>query len=147
MSEELGEGKRLSQADTSGKHFQAEGTVWTKALRPESAWNVLEMATTGIWGDQRGVSEGQDMEVRERGCRSWTAFGGSLKGLWLLPSGKGRSVPGSWKNCACALCTLRCPLLGRISVTWPAFGDLLARGSMPREFCAGKDRKESVWNS
>lgn len=75
----LGEGKRLSQADTLGKHFQAEGTVWTKALWPESACNVLEMATTGIWGGQRGFSEVQSMEVSEvRGCRSWTAFGGSL---------------------------------------------------------------------
>lgn len=75
----LGGGKGLNQADAVRKHFPAEGTVWTKALHPESAWNVLEMATTGIWGGQRGLSEGRGVEVSEvRGCGSWTAFGGSL---------------------------------------------------------------------
>ena len=38
--------RRISQLDIWGKHFWAEGTVWTKVVRPESTWNVSVTART-----------------------------------------------------------------------------------------------------
>lgn len=62
-----------------------EGIVWTKVLRPKSAWSVQVTATRDlVWleGIQRGGGLGDEVgEVG--GHRSWAAFKGPFEGLWL----------------------------------------------------------------